>query len=477
MRVKLPVGESITAVMSGAQATTLPKALVEWLGRDGFHNDVVALNGVTAVTLLSAAAGNEYTFEGLSIYNVDTAAVTITISRVISGTSYTITKQTLQVGDTLVIDADGLTVTDTNGQVKTSSVAGELDIADDGNAVFGTDDDVYFRFSTADASNPTFVMALDNTSQQLHITDKGAVATDWNLAAGTDPTIYVHSNTTPATDYLEIGGHDGTTAHVNVAGGTTLALQIAGTTQVNLTAAGIDFIDDNGIVLGTGLDAKLIWSTADASDHSTVLALGDTSQMLHVTDLAAAATDWNVASPTHPTIFVHSNTTPATDYLRIGNHDGTTAEIDVVGGTTISLQVAGTTAVSVVAAGLSLPLASSKITAPGSTFAPFMPMGAHAASVAPAGAIPITNFYSTLDSTAGATTATLADGAVIGQVKKVQMIVDGGDVVVTPANLAGGTTITFADAGDFVLLIWDGTDWVMIEAGNDADGVTAPVLA
>lgn len=118
-----------------------------------------------------------------------------------------------------------------------------------------------------------------------------------------------------------------------------------------------------------------------------------------------------------------------------------------------------------------------KATGAGSTFIPFVPMGPHTTSVAPAGAIPITNYYSTLDSTAGATTATLANGAVIGQVKKIQMIADNGDVVVTPANLAGGTTITFADVGDFAILIFDGTDWVAIELGNNADGVTAPVLA
>lgn len=120
---------------------------------------------------------------------------------------------------------------------------------------------------------------------------------------------------------------------------------------------------------------------------------------------------------------------------------------------------------------------TTKITAAGSTFVPFTPMGVHTTSVAAAGAVPITNFYSTLDSNAGATTATLANGAVIGQLKKIKMIVDGGDCVLTPANLANGTTITFADVGDTALLIWNGTDWVVIELSNDADGATAPVLA
>jgi hypothetical protein len=118
------------------------------------------------------------------------------------------------------------------------------------------------------------------------------------------------------------------------------------------------------------------------------------------------------------------------------------------------------------------------VRAAGTTFSPFIPHGADAAAVAPTAAIPITNYYSKLDTTAGATTQTLADGAVIGQLKKIHMAVDNGDDVVTPANLKGAATIiTFADAGDYVVLVWDGGDWVCIEAGNSVDGVSAPVIS
>src|SRR5690606_877324 len=84
-------------------------------------------------------------------------------------------------------------------------------------------------------------------------------------------------------------------------------------------------LDATDLIFGTGLDALVRWSTGDASDHSLVVALGDTSQMLHITDKAAVATDWAISSPTHPNVYVHSNTTPATDYLRLGDHDGTEA--------------------------------------------------------------------------------------------------------------------------------------------------------
>jgi hypothetical protein len=97
-------------------------------------------------------------------------------------------------------------------------------------------------------------------------------------------------------------------------------------------------------------------------------------------------------------------------------------------------------------------------------------------SLSGAGAINVTSYYTAWTTTA-ANAGTLADGSFVGQLKKVQLIVDGGDGTLTPSNLADGTTITFADAGDFALLRWNGTDWRAIELGNDADGATKPVLA
>lgn len=107
----------------------------------------------------------------------------------------------------------------------------------------------------------------------------------------------------------------------------------------NLSAVDLD--DGEDVILGTGDDAVIRWSAGDASNHTMVIGLGDSNQALHVTDKAAVATDWNVSADTHPTLYLHSNTTPATDYLAIGGHDGTTAGIDVVGGTTLDLRIAG----------------------------------------------------------------------------------------------------------------------------------------
>ena len=109
------------------------------------------------------------------------------------------------------------------------------------------------------------------------------------------------------------------------------------------------------------------------------------------------------------------------------------------------------------------------------TFQPWMPLAA-IQSVSGAGAANVTS-YLTKWTTSSTDALTLANGTRAGQLKKIQMIVDGGTGTLTPTSLYGGTTITFADAGDFVVLVWSGSAWVVVEAGNDADGATAPVVA
>jgi len=43
------------------------------------------------------------------------------------------------------------------------------------------------------------------------------------------------------------------------------------------------------------------------------------------------------------------------------------------------------------------------------------------------------------------------------------LVANGGDGTLTPTSLSGGTTITFNDAGDYVILLWNGSAWVVIE--------------
>jgi hypothetical protein len=105
----------------------------------------------------------------------------------------------------------------------------------------------------------------------------------------------------------------------------------------------------------------------------------------------------------------------------------------------------------------------SLVSTTGSVPATFIPQGAVQALSGNTVVVNITSYLTTWATTGAGQTATLANGSVVGQLKKISMITDGGDGILTPANLAAGTTITFNDANDFVILSWNGTDWVVIE--------------
>ncbi len=87
------------------------------------------------------------------------------------------------------------------------------------------------------------------------------------------------------------------------------------------------------LYVGTLDLAGLLYTDADVSDPSLSLFLADATQALHITDKGARATDWGVTNNADPTVYIHSNTTPTTDYLLLGNHNGTQAQIAAVGGT------------------------------------------------------------------------------------------------------------------------------------------------
>ena len=77
-----------------------------------------------------------------------------------------------------------------------------------------------------------------------------------------------------------------------------------------------------------------------------------------------------------------------------------------------------------------------------------------------AGAVDLTNLVTELTTT-GADALTLADGTTSGQVKIVNMIVDGGNGTLTPTTFANGTTITFDAVAESVTLVWNSTiGWV-----------------
>lgn len=178
-------------------------------------------------------------------------------------------------------------------------VSADIQLQDAVDVSFGTGDDALMRWSTGDASNHALVMALGDSNQALHVTDKAAVATDWNVSADTHPTVYVHSNTTPATDYMTFGAHDGTIGHINVVGGTTLSLDIAGTAGVTMTATALTLADAMDIVvnattgtkIGTATTQKLgFFNATPAVQPSAYTQTYATANKTHANPTAAALT-------------------------------------------------------------------------------------------------------------------------------------------------------------------------------------------
>ncbi len=88
-----------------------------------------------------------------------------------------------------------------------------------------------------------------------------------------------------------------------------------------------------------------------------------------------------------------------------------------------------------------------------------------------------TSEYNTAITTTGADAFTLANGDVIGQIKRIQLVVDAGAATLTPTTLQDGTTITYADIGDVSELQWQAAGWKVIALYNCADGTSAPILA
>lgn len=127
---------------------------------------------------------------------------------------------------------------------------------------------------------------------------------------------------------------------------------------------------------------------------------------------------------------------------------------------TLNIKIGGASDFTVTSNSLNV-LTGSCIAGPSSMFVPFVPLAAGQA-ISGTNAINVTSFYTAVTSTA-ANTGTLSDGVIKGQLKKIRMVVDAGDFVITPSNASGFSTITLNDVGDEVLLIFDGTVWRCIE--------------
>jgi hypothetical protein len=83
--------------------------------------------------------------------------------------------------------------------------------------------------------------------------------------------------------------------------------------------------------------------------------------------------------------------------------------------------------------------------------------------------------------TVGTPQLNLGNGVQTGQIKKIQLVTMSGTLGrLVPSNYSNPPEPThnqmeFYNVGDFVVLAWDGNNWIPIEIGNDADGTGGPI--
>lgn len=185
------------------------------------------------------------------------------------------------------------------------------------------------------------VPGIGTIEKEAFAVDEVVAVRMWS-AQGTRKMVASAAITADAAVYGAAGGKITSVSNTNAIG---IALEAASgdnsiievlVSGVGATSSASAQADDEPIGFGDAEDAQIMWSTADASNHTLVISLG-ASQALHFTDVGALATDWTLSGDTNPTLYIHSNTTPATDYLKIGAHDGSASwGADMIGGATIN---------------------------------------------------------------------------------------------------------------------------------------------
>ena len=82
-------------------------------------------------------------------------------------------------------------------------------------------------------------------------------------------------------------------------------------------------------------------------------------------------------------------------------------------------------------------------------------------SLSGAGAVNVTDAFTSLTTTGAAQALTLANASV-GEVKVIVHTVDGGSAVLTPTTKIGFSTVTFTNVGDAVTMIYTAAGWAII---------------
>ena len=255
----------------------------------------------------------------------DSVSDTFTISGYIqglvapSGLGYvsignTATSHSLDATDDLMVSGE----LEVNGQ---AFFDGNMRISDNINLAFGNSFDASWDWSTTQASANTLMCGVGATANSVIFTNQANVNKDHDHAAETNPTIFIHSATDPDTANDQWGSLTHTTTAFVLDSGKE-KIQMSATTLQN---------DGNFIQVGQnfnfgsqGADASSFRFTG-TFDQLNLFLGADYGRQLVIGDPTGLTQDYDHATPTHPTVYIHSATQPdvANDEYGALYHDGT----------------------------------------------------------------------------------------------------------------------------------------------------------
>jgi hypothetical protein len=222
---------------------------------------------------------------------------------------------------------------------------GDYGIVLDGGAGAGAPLKIGTSEFLADEARDQLLLGLDSSiGNQLVITAYGNIGKDHDHAAQADPTLFVHSATDPDSDNTEWVSmyHDQTNSNIESGSG-NINLKIATSTKMQIlpTAvfANVDFYTLSNNAFRIGSSTGLL-SRVSTSFTQFVWAVGsDAGNQMVFTDFDNQSKDHDHATPTNPTLFIHSDTDPDSDntqYMSL-SHDQTDSVISTgAGGVNIS---------------------------------------------------------------------------------------------------------------------------------------------
>lgn len=201
---------------------------------------------------------------------------------------------------------------------------------------------------------------------------------------------------------------------------------------------------------GSGITQLTGDVTAGPGSGSQVATIAN-SAVTNAKVAAAAAIDFSkLAALTSANILVGSGANVATSVAVSGNATISNAGVVTVTGATGAFEAGG--AITNAGGTLAVGFIPTAVTSPQALSGP--------------GAANITTYQTQYTSTGAGDVVTLADATRIGHLKKISYVAEGGagdTCVVTPANLEAFTTATLAAVGDYVLFMWNGAAWLVIE--------------